>query len=222
MYFGDEHIVQILGMLSVFLRRIIDLGSSRTSWHYIYSLIFILPFAKGADPSESSPPPVYVAPMVSLFLCSDDSESDTEIPERHVSPAPHDAMLARWRRRVALRSSSPTTSTLEIPTAPILPAPYAIVAPSSEFTLAPVVTQDSSTTSYSYSTRGGHSYWSTLPYLSWWAMTPRCSEAYLCWRPAPLSTMYPLTTSESLAEDSSFESSAGPSRKRCRSPAATV
>ncbi|GKE79334.1 hypothetical protein Tco_1545454 [Tanacetum coccineum] len=34
--------------------------------------------------------------------------------------------------------------------------------------------------------------------------------------------MYPPTTSESLAGDSSFESSVGPSRKRCRSPAATV
>ncbi|GKG42301.1 hypothetical protein Tco_0476599, partial [Tanacetum coccineum] len=39
-----------------------------------------------AGPSESSPPPVSVAPMVSPFLCLDDSESDTEIPERHVSP----------------------------------------------------------------------------------------------------------------------------------------
>ncbi|GJS41412.1 hypothetical protein Tco_0566455 [Tanacetum coccineum] len=56
--------------------------------------------------------------MISPFLSSYDSESDTEIPERHVSP---------------------TTSTPEIPTAPILPAPSAIVAPSSEFPLAPVV-----------------------------------------------------------------------------------
>ncbi|GJV37513.1 hypothetical protein Tco_1409990 [Tanacetum coccineum] len=71
-----------------------------------------------ADPSESSPPPISVAPMVSPFLCSDDSELDTEIPERHVSP---------------------TTSTPEILTAPILPAPFAIVAPSSEFPLAPIV-----------------------------------------------------------------------------------
>nr|GEV00025.1 putative reverse transcriptase domain-containing protein [Tanacetum cinerariifolium] len=46
-----------------------------------------------ADPSESLPPPVSVAPMVSPFLCSDDSKSDTEIPERHVSPTPHDAVL---------------------------------------------------------------------------------------------------------------------------------
>ncbi|GJU23101.1 hypothetical protein Tco_1156443, partial [Tanacetum coccineum] len=62
-------------------------------------------------PSESSPPPVSVTPMVSPFPCSDDSESDTEIPKRHVSP---------------------TTSTPEIPTASILPTPSAIVAPSSE------------------------------------------------------------------------------------------
>ncbi|GJZ57067.1 hypothetical protein Tco_0612561 [Tanacetum coccineum] len=38
-------------------------------------------------------------------------------------------MLTRWRSKVASRSSSPTTSTLEIPTAPILPAPSAVVAP---------------------------------------------------------------------------------------------
>nr|GEV13626.1 putative reverse transcriptase domain-containing protein [Tanacetum cinerariifolium] len=52
--------------------------------------------------------------------------------------------------------------------------------------------------------------------------TSRCSEAYLHWRSAPLSTIYPPTTSESSGEDSSSESSAGPSRKRCRSPAATM
>nr|GEW22178.1 hypothetical protein [Tanacetum cinerariifolium] len=137
--------------------------SSRTSWHYISSLIFTLPFTKGpvwrcdrlvsrakvlenqvmaalvisisldvsvesvgstflrvfligsiyvevsvapkvgaaavaspvgvleldtyssseADPSESSPPPVSIAPMVSPFMCLEDSESDIEIPERH-------------------------------------------------------------------------------------------------------------------------------------------
>nr|GFB23942.1 hypothetical protein [Tanacetum cinerariifolium] len=49
-----------------------------------------------ADPSESSPPPVSVAPMVSPFLCSNDSGSDTEMPERHVSPTPLDVMLTRF------------------------------------------------------------------------------------------------------------------------------
>ncbi|GJS28217.1 putative reverse transcriptase domain-containing protein [Tanacetum coccineum] len=54
------------------------------------------------------------------------------------------------------------------------------------------------------------------------ARTPWCNEAYLHWRSAPLSTMYPPTKSESAAEDSSFESSTRPSHKRCRSSAATV
>nr|GEU83323.1 hypothetical protein [Tanacetum cinerariifolium] len=90
-------------------------------------------------PLESSPPLVSIATMVSPFLCSYDFESNAEMPERHVSPTPHDAMLTRWRSRVASRSSSPTTSTPEIPVAPILPVPFAIVAPSSEFPLAPVV-----------------------------------------------------------------------------------
>ncbi|GKB73990.1 hypothetical protein Tco_0935402, partial [Tanacetum coccineum] len=61
-----------------------------------------------------------------------DSESDTEMPERHVSPTPHDVTFTRWRSRVASRSSSPTTSTPEIPTAPILPALSAVVAPSTD------------------------------------------------------------------------------------------
>nr|GFB63168.1 hypothetical protein [Tanacetum cinerariifolium] len=80
-----------------------------------------------------------IAPMVSPFLCADDSESTTEIPERHVSPTPYDAMLTRWRSRVASRSLSPTSCTLEIPVAPILPTSFAVVKPSSEFLLALVV-----------------------------------------------------------------------------------
>ncbi|GJT07601.1 putative reverse transcriptase domain-containing protein [Tanacetum coccineum] len=201
-----------------------------------------------ADPSESSPPPVSVTPM---------------------------------RSRVALRSSSPTTSTLEIPTAPILPAPSAIVAPSSEedipigqlyrthpggpcraltarksvrhlpshrlalrytshhldrFTSGSSLSHSSSDHSSSGHSILGHSLSGHTspdttvvdsstpsrfvhPSL---ARTPWCSEAYLRWRSAPLSTMYPPTTSESSAGDSSSESSAGPSRKRCRSPAAIV
>ncbi|GJX27092.1 hypothetical protein Tco_0233388 [Tanacetum coccineum] len=43
--------------------------------------------------------------MVSPFLCSDDSESDTEIPERHVSPIPHDAMLTNGRPTILIRPS---------------------------------------------------------------------------------------------------------------------
>nr|GEV61947.1 putative reverse transcriptase domain-containing protein [Tanacetum cinerariifolium] len=91
-----------------------------------------------------------------LSLEADPSEN-IEIPERHVSPTPHDAMLTRWRSRVASRSSSPTTSILEIPTTPILPAPSAIVTPSSEFPLAPVVSLPGIHHSSSGHSSSGHS-----------------------------------------------------------------
>nr|GEV48818.1 hypothetical protein [Tanacetum cinerariifolium] len=212
------------------------------------------------DPSESSPPPVSATPMVLPFLCSYDSESDIEIPERHVSP---------------------TASTLEIPTAPILTAPSAMVAPSSEehisigrlyhthpggpckaltarksvrplpshrlalryithhldrFTSGSSLSHSSSDHSSSGHPSLDHSLSGYTPPDTTnadsstpqrfvhpsLARTPRCSEAYLCWRSTLLSTMYPPTTSKSSARDSSSESSAGPSRKKCRSPAATV
>ncbi|GKF80685.1 hypothetical protein Tco_0239287, partial [Tanacetum coccineum] len=53
---------------------------------------------------------------------------------------------------------------------------------------------------------------------------PRCSEAFRRWCTTPLSTLYPPTTSESSLGESperplhSSSHSAGPSRKRCRSP----
>ncbi|GKB37602.1 hypothetical protein Tco_0882544, partial [Tanacetum coccineum] len=137
-----------------------------------------------------------------------------------------------------LRSSSPTTLLLRIPTAPILPAPFAVVAPSSEFhwhlcchhpgrayaprgsrhfilghSLTGHASPDSTIADSSTPPRFVH------PPLT---RTPRCSEAYLRWRSVLFSTMYPPMTSESSAEDSSSESYVGPSCKRCRSPAATV
>ncbi|GKC70700.1 hypothetical protein Tco_1116583, partial [Tanacetum coccineum] len=57
---------------------------------------------------------------------------------------------------------------------------------------------------------------------------PRCSKVFRCWCAAPLSTWYPLTTSESSSRDSSerpmhlSSHSARPSRKRCRSPVDSV
>ncbi|GKC22142.1 hypothetical protein Tco_1024292, partial [Tanacetum coccineum] len=226
---------------------------------------------------------VPVAPEVGATAVASPAESDTEIPERHVSP---------------------TSSTLEIPTAPILPAPSTVVAPSSEYPLAPVVapprirqrrailirTGDDIPISRLYRTHPGrpcraltarksvrplpmhrlalrytshhldhftfgsspshsssdHSSFghsisdqslsghtppdttdddSSTPqrfvYPSL-ARTPWYSKACLRWKSAPLSTMYPSTTSKSSAGDSSSESSVGPSRKRCRSPAAIV
>ncbi|GKF31095.1 hypothetical protein Tco_0100893 [Tanacetum coccineum] len=88
-----------------------------------------------ANPSESSLPFISVAPMVSPFLCLDDSKSNTEMIKMHVSPTPYDSMLSRWRIKVVLRSSSPTTSTPEISTAPIPPAPSAIITLSTDIIL---------------------------------------------------------------------------------------
>ncbi|GKA79291.1 putative reverse transcriptase domain-containing protein [Tanacetum coccineum] len=59
-------------------------------------------------------------------------------------------------------------------------------------------------------------------------MTPRHSEAFRRWRSTPLSTPYPPKTSDSTLDSSSKRSldssspSAGPSRKRCRSPTTLV
>ncbi|GKA90630.1 hypothetical protein Tco_0812500 [Tanacetum coccineum] len=139
------------------------------------------------DPSESSLPPVSVAPMVSPFMCLDDLESDTKIPERHVSP---------------------TTSTPEIPTTPILPAPSAIVAPSSDYPLAPGIDSEEVDHSSSRYSLSGHSLSGHTPpettnvdsskplrfVHSPLTRTPRCSDAYLHWRSTPLSTMSPVST----------------------------
>nr|GEY62583.1 reverse transcriptase domain-containing protein [Tanacetum cinerariifolium] len=185
-----------------------------------------------ADPSESSPLLVSVAPMVSPFLCSHDLESDIEILERHVSPTPYDAMLTRWRSRVASRSSSPTTSTLDIPTALILPASSVVVAPSSEpcraltagKTVRPLHSRRFALRYTSHHldhfTSGSSSGHSSSDHSS--------SGHSISARPISVGGLphylpcYPSTTFESSAGDYSFESSAGPSCKRCRSSAATV
>ncbi|GKG61788.1 hypothetical protein Tco_0623505, partial [Tanacetum coccineum] len=55
------------------------------------------------DPSEDSLPLALELPLVSPFLCSDDSEADSESepaeqrPERHESLAVHDDMVSRWK-----------------------------------------------------------------------------------------------------------------------------
>ncbi|GJT64616.1 hypothetical protein Tco_1016096 [Tanacetum coccineum] len=147
-----------------------------------------------ADPSESSPPPVSVAPMVSPFLCLEDSESDTEMPERYTS---HHLDLFTSGSSSSHSSSDHSSSGHSI-------SGHSL---SGHASLDTTIDDSSTPPKFVY------------PPL---ARTLWCSKAYLRWRSTLLSTMYPPTTSESLAEDSSFKSSAGPSRKRCRSPAATV
>ncbi|GJX85351.1 hypothetical protein Tco_0336125 [Tanacetum coccineum] len=174
-----------------------------------------------ADPSESSLPPVSIAPMVSPFLCSDDSY------------------------RVASRSSSPTTSISKIRSTPIPPAPSAIgltarksVRPLPSYRLALRYTshhsdrftsRSSSDHSSSGHSTSGHS---SSDHLSLDHSSSRHSVlghsvsghtppvTTIADSSAPSRFVYPPLART--PRDSSSESSAGPSRKRCRSPAATV
>nr|GFC40600.1 hypothetical protein [Tanacetum cinerariifolium] len=184
-----------------------------------------------ADPSKSSPPTVSVAPMVSPFLYIP-TASILPAPSTVVSPSsefplapvvPHPGFgIAVWKsirslpsHRLALRytlhhlhrftsgSSSGHSSS------DLLSSRHSISGHSLSEHASPdtIVANSSTPPRFIY------------PPL---ARTLRCSEAYLCWRSAPLSTMYPLKTSESSAWDSSSESSSRPSHKRCRSPATNV
>ncbi|GJY73644.1 hypothetical protein Tco_0478075 [Tanacetum coccineum] len=183
------------------------------------------------EPSESSPPSVSVAPMVLPFLCSDDLELDTEMPERHFPLALVDAPLEiRRRRAILIRPGE------DIPIGQLYRT-----HPGTSHHLDHFTSGSSSGHSYSDHSLSGHSISghslsghaspdttigdSSTPLRFGYpplARTPWCSEAYLHWRSVPLSTMYLSTTSESSVGDSSFDLFARPSRKRCRSPAVTM
>nr|GEW00777.1 hypothetical protein [Tanacetum cinerariifolium] len=130
---------------------------------------------------------------VSPFMCSDDLELDTEIPERH---------------------------------------PSAIVAPSSEFPLEPVVAPLKIRRRRAIVIRPDEDISIGRLYRTHLGRPCRVLTAKKSIRPlpfhhlelrsAPLYTMYPPMTFESSTEDSSFGSSTGSSRKRCRSYAATM
>nr|GEW01392.1 ribonuclease H-like domain-containing protein [Tanacetum cinerariifolium] len=158
-----------------------------------------------ADPSESSLPPVSVAPMVSPFLFSDDLESDTKIPERHVSPTPYESMLTRWRTEALTMRKS------------VRPLPSHRLALRytsyhlDHFTFG----SSSSHSSLDHSSSGhsitGHSLSGHTP--------PDTTDADLS---TPLRFVHPSLAKTPRSGDSSSESFAGPSRKRCRSTAATL
>ncbi|GJZ66932.1 hypothetical protein Tco_0630172 [Tanacetum coccineum] len=127
---------------------------------------------------------VGVASMVSPFLCLDNSESNTELPERHVSSAPHDAM---------------------IPTAPILPTPPTIVAPSSDI-ISPIDAPPK---------------WAMFIIANHSLAGHSTSDQTLSGHTSPVNI---IADSSSLSRFLGILllSSVGPSRKRCTSPATTV
>ncbi|GKE37743.1 hypothetical protein Tco_1461148 [Tanacetum coccineum] len=249
---------------------------------------------------EVSLPPALELPLVSPFLCSDDSKADSESepaeqrPERHKYLAAHDVMVSRWRDMVASRPSLPSGSSSHDAFVPSSEFPIILIVASPEIHrwLAIIIRPeeaipfgrpyhthpnrlalrrvsyrssdrhslpDSSSSGSSLDSSLDTSLGSPLDSLSDTSsvhssgfdasghthsgpstrvassrlvypqvMTPRYSEAFRCWRSAPLSTPYPPTTSESSLDsfskrllDSSLLSTRL-SRKRCRSPTTLV
>nr|GEX33653.1 hypothetical protein [Tanacetum cinerariifolium] len=198
------------------------------------------------DPSKDSLPPAPELPLVSPFLCFDDSKADTESepaeqrPKRHESLVVHDVMVSRWREKDTSRPSSPSRSSSHDTFAPsseprklltarkrVGPFPARRLAwrrvshRSSDRYSSPDFTSSSSSSSSSLDSSSDTSLSSPLDSL----LDTSCVMQQ---RSAPLSTPYPLTTSESSPDSSSKRSldssslSAGPSRKRYRSPTTSV
>ncbi|GKB25962.1 hypothetical protein Tco_0865363 [Tanacetum coccineum] len=197
-----------------------------------------------SDPSEDSLPPVPDLPLVSPFLCSDDSEADGESEPAEQRPrflsdlvrlfpeaipferlyrthlnGPRKLLTPRKRvrpipaRRLAWRCVSHHSSDRHSS-----PDSFSSSSPSNH-SLSGHTPPDTTNTDSSTPPRFVHRSFSR---------TPRRSETFRRWRSAPLSTPYPPTTSESSLGSSSRKSLdssspfSRPSRKRCRSPTASV
>ncbi|GJR96297.1 reverse transcriptase domain-containing protein [Tanacetum coccineum] len=195
-----------------------------------------------SDPLKDSLPHAPDLPLVSPFLCSDDTEADDEsepAEQRPVSSS-HDTLapLSEFPfAPVVCPTRIHRRSIDSYPTRPI-PARRLAWRRVSHHSLDRHSSPDSSSSSApSDHSLSGHTPPDTTDADSSTpqrfvhrslARTPRHSEAFRRWRSAPLSTPYPPTTSESSLGSSSERSldssspSSRPSRKRCRSPTASV
>ncbi|GJS74336.1 putative reverse transcriptase domain-containing protein [Tanacetum coccineum] len=170
-----------------------------------------------SDPSEDSLPPIPDLPLVSPSGSSSHATltPSSEYPLAHVVALP----VIRRRRAILIRPEE------EIPIGQIFRThpggPYhsssghSISGHSLSGHTPPDTTDADTSTPLRFVNRS-------------LARTPRRSEAFRRWRSAPLSTHYSPTTSESSLGSSSERSldsstpSSRPSRKRCRSPTASV
>ncbi|GJY58772.1 putative reverse transcriptase domain-containing protein [Tanacetum coccineum] len=180
-----------------------------------------------SDPSEDSLPPAPDLPLVSPFLCSDDTEAEGESEPAEQRP---------------VSSSHDTLSPLsEFPLAPVVAPPgirrcsATLVRPGEAILFGrPYRTHLNGPRKLLTARKRVRPI--SARRLAWrrrfvhrsLARTPRHSEAFRCWRSAPLSTPYLPTTSESSLGSSSERSldssspSSRPSHKRCRFPTALV
>ncbi|GJY45623.1 hypothetical protein Tco_0434686 [Tanacetum coccineum] len=134
-------------------------------------------------------------PLVSPFLCSDDSKADSESEpaeyrlKRHESLVVHDDMVLRWRDMVKFRPSSSSGS-----------SSHDIFAPSSEFPVAPIVAPPGILRHEAFS------HWRSAPLSTPYPPTTLESSPY---------SFSKRSLDSSLLSD-------GPSHKRCRSPTTLV
>ncbi|GJW77014.1 hypothetical protein Tco_0138696 [Tanacetum coccineum] len=212
----------------------------------------LVPYS-GSDsdsPDEmSSPDHISLLPTISPFLCTDYSKAH-DSSDGPPSQDPYVATVARWRSRVTSRPSSSS----EFPIAPVTAPPgirrrsAILIRPGEAIPfgrpyrthlngprkLLTARKRDSSPVhssglDASNQAHSGPSTRDVSPKLCYPPRrAPRRSEAFRCWCAAPVSTLYPPTTSKSSSGDSlerplhSSSHSAGPSRKRCRSPVDSV
>ncbi|GJS46781.1 hypothetical protein Tco_0596902 [Tanacetum coccineum] len=203
--------------------------------------------SNSASPDEmSSPEHISPLPAISPFLCTDSSEAPDSF-DGPPSQDPYVAIIRRWSailirpgeaipfgrpyrthfneprklltarkrvgplpaRRLAWRHASPRFSD------------HHSSSSSSSLDSLPVHSSGLDAPNQAHSGSSTRDVPPRLCYPS--RRAPRRSEAFCCWCAAPLSTLYPPTTSESLSGDSSkrplhlSSHSIGPSRKRCRS-----
>ncbi|GJU83147.1 hypothetical protein Tco_1285512 [Tanacetum coccineum] len=173
------------------------------------------------DSPDQMDSPEYITslPTTSPFLYNDSfeaSDSSNGIP----SQDPYVAIVAHWRSRVTTRSPSPS----DFPIAPVTASPKTHQCPSSSslsLDSLPVHSLGLDALDQAHSRSSTRDVSPRLGYPL--RRAPRRSEAFRHLCAAPLSTLYPSTTSESSSGDSSerplhsSSHSAGPSRKRCRS-----
>nr|GEZ92371.1 hypothetical protein [Tanacetum cinerariifolium] len=170
-------------------------------------ILIILKSSSDSEPSKDSLSSAPELPLVSPFLCSDDSEADSESepakqrPERHESLVVHDVMVLSWRDRVTSRPSSPSGL-----------SSHDIFAPSSKLAWRRVSHRSLDRHSLKNFTSDSYSSGSPLDSL------PDTSLVHSLGYDASESFL------DSFFERSldSSSLSAGPSRKRCRSPTTSV
>ncbi|GKE41447.1 hypothetical protein Tco_1468731 [Tanacetum coccineum] len=189
----------------------------------------------------SSPEHIFPLPAISPFLCTDSSEA----PDSSYEPPsqdPYVATVARWRSRLVARPSSSSEFPIALITSPLGIRRWStiLIRPGEAIPFGRPYRTHLNVVHLRILRQFILRVWmhqirlildlrDVPPRLCYpLRRAPRRSEAFRRWCAAPLSTLYPPTTSESSSGDSSerplhsSSHSAEPSHKRCRSPVDSV